>query len=418
MPTKSFSPRDFQGAIRIPGSKSQTIRAVLIALFARGTSTITGALESRDTEACFHVASQLGANLTFLDHHKTLVVDSTHLTPDPKGVSIDCMNSGTTLYLALCMLASLGIPVAVTGDEQLRKRPVKPLLDALRQLGVEVKGDELPCTIKGPIKGGSCSIECPTSQYLSGLLLGSVLAQGPVDIHVPLLYEKPYVGLTTGWLGRQCIAYECSGSWDFFHFPGRQKFTPFASEVPGDYSSASFFFALAALTGKPVTVTGLLKDDPQGDKRILDVLEAMGCTVVRKETEVTVFRTKPLKGGVFDLNDIPDTLPVLSVVATQAEGEVTFTNVAQARIKETDRIACMHQELEKLGAEIDEKPDGMTIHGGRPLHEALLSGHGDHRIIMALSILGSAVVPLEIDDTSAVDVTLPTFYRLLESLAS
>ena len=141
----------------------------------------------------------------------------------------------------------------------------------------------------------------------------------------------------------------------------------------------------------------------------------MGCEVTYGEHSVTVTGGKRLHGGTFDLNNIPDALPALCAVATACAGTVRLTNVAQARIKETDRIAVMRTELEKLGAEATEEPDGIIIQGGKPLHQAAVKGHGDHRIIMALSILSSRV-PLTIDDTSAVDVTFPSFYSLLESL--
>lgn len=408
-------PHAYQGTIRIPGSKSQTIRATLIATFARGTSTIEGILHSRDTEACFRLAESLGAKLSFANDGSTLTVDSRNLHLHDALV-LDCMNSGTTLYLASAMLATLPYKITITGDAQLCQRPVKPLLDALGALGATCQGTHAPFTIQGPLAGGSCSIECPTSQYLSALLLGCAMADGPSEIEVPLLYERPYVGLTLQWLDAHGIPYRAKKDWSHFSLQGKSHYHPLHARIPGDYSSASFFFALAALDGTSITVLGLEKDDAQGDKAILSILEAMGCTVSYGEDRVTVTGSGHLQGGTFDLNDIPDALPALCAVATACEGTVRLTNVAQARIKETDRIACMREELAKLGAEVEEEKDGIIIHGGRPLHPALVSGHGDHRIIMALSILSSKV-PLTIDDASAVDVTFPTFYSLLERLA-
>ena len=414
MQSMSLLPHTYQGTIRIPGSKSQTIRATLIATFAHGVSTITGVLQSRDTKACFHLAESLGAKLSFSEDGSTLTVDSTHLALRD-GLVLDCMNSGTTLYLATAMLATLPFRFTITGDGQLQKRPVKPLLDALVSLGAKCEGDHAPFSIQGPIAGGTCTIECPTSQYLSALLLGLAMADGASEIEVPLLYERPYVGMTLRWLDEQGISYQANGDWSHFHVDGRQRYQPVRAQVPGDYSSASFFFALAALDGSAITVTGLERNDSQGDKEILRILEAMGCEVTYGEHSVTVTGGKRLQGGTFDLNNIPDALPALCVVATACKGTVRLANVAQARIKETDRIAVMRMELEKLGVEVTEEPDGIIIHGGKPLHRAAVKGHGDHRIIMALSVLSSKV-PLTIDDTSAVDVTFPSFYSLLERL--
>ncbi len=409
-----LTPCTYQGTIRIPGSKSQTIRAVLIATFAKGRSTIHGLLHSRDTKACFHLVRSLGAKLTFSPDGSTLTIDSTALHLK-EGLVLDCMNSGTTLYLASAMLATLPYRIIITGDEQLQKRPVKPLLDALSALGATCEGDHPPFAITGPLLGGSCSISCPTSQYLSALLLATPMAQSESEIDVPLLFEKPYVGLTLEWLEKQQIAYQSKPDWSHFLVKGGQCYKPVETDIPGDYSSASFFFALAAISGTTITVQGLDPQDTQGDREILKVLEAMGCEISYGKQSVTVTGPSHLHGGKFDINNIPDALPSLCVVATQCIGEVTLCNVAQARIKETDRIAVMHEELEKLGAKVQEKEDGIVIHGGKPLHKSIVNGHGDHRIIMALAIL-SCRVPLEIDDTSAVDVTFPTFFTLLNSL--
>lgn len=414
---KTLLPRTYGGTIRIPGSKSQTIRAVLIATFARGVSHIRGALESRDTLAAFRLSEALGAKLAFDAAHDQLTVDSTAFLPKD-GTRIDCMNSGTTLNLAAGLLATLPVSVTLDGDGQLRRRPVAPLLDALRSLGAAIEGNGCPFTVRGPLTGGSCTISCPTSQYLSGLLLGCALAEGPSDIKVPLLYEKPYVGLTLAWLKEQGLEPEANADWSAWRLAGGGRFHPFDATVPGDWSSASFFLGLAAIGRTTITLQGLDADDIQGDRHILDVLQAMGCRVRVTDEGIALTGPQALEGGTFDLNAIPDTLPVLCAVATQAREDVTFTNVAQARIKETDRIRCMSEELAKLGAVITERPDGLTIHAGHPLHGGVVEGHGDHRIIMALSIL-SAVLPepLTIKDCDAVDVTFPGFYPLLESLA-
>jgi len=416
---RTFRPSRRAGAIRIPGSKSQTIRSYLLALEAHGVSIIQGALESSDTLACRKLCEALGA--TFTSTAQGLSIDSTHAFEHlPDIITVDCMNSGTSLYLSAGLLAATGKKVTLTGDGQLCKRPIAPLLSAYEKLGATVErlnGDTPPCTIQGPLHGGCCSIACPTSQYLSSLLLACPLAEGNSEIDIPLLYEKPYVSLTLGWLDAQHIRYSINSDLSHVSVPGGQHYHPFQATIPGDYSSATFFFCLAAICGTSITVEGLRPDDPQGDKKVLDILSAMGCKVSFSPDSVTVTGPSELKGGSFDLNDIPDALPVLSATACLAAEDVSFTNVSQARIKETDRIACMHEELAKLGADITESPDGMTIHAGRKLHGGTVDGHGDHRIIMALSTL-SAVVPGEvtIHGIDAVDVTFPTFFTLMDTL--
>lgn len=415
---RTFHPCVPRGRVLVPGSKSQTIRAYLIATFSQGISTVTGALESNDTLACRQICETLGAE--FSSHGERLTIDSTHLHPQ-EGMVLDAQNSGTTLYLATGLVASLGVRMTITGDEQLKKRPVGPLLDAYESLGATItrqNGAYPPFSIKGPLTGGSCSISCPTSQYLSSLLLSCPLAQGESMIDVPLLYEKPYVGLTLGWLEHQGIKLSIRTDWQHAVIPGGQRFIPLVgASIPGDWSSASFFLCMAAIAGGPITVDGLDPNDIQGDKRILDILSQMGCAIQWNQHAVTVSRKGPLAGGVFDLNDMPDALPVLAVTACYASEDVTFSNVAQARIKETDRIAVMREELEKLGASITERPDGMTIHHGHPLHGGICDGHGDHRVIMALAVCSIGVPEaVTIRGTDSAGVTFPTFFTLMDSL--
>ena len=417
---RTFSSAKYQGEVTVPGSKSQTIRAYLIATFSRGICIVSNALESNDTNSCRKLCEQIGAKFTFNDNHTTVTIDASRVPRClTKSLRVDCENSGTTLYLATGMLASLGCPVTITGDKQLRKRPVGALLEAFRGLGATIlsEGGFPPFTIKGPLKGGSVSIECPTSQYLSGLLLSCPLALSKSEITVPLLYEKPYVGLTLGWLDEQHIHYQISSDWQHAIIEGKQGYKGFTSLVPGDYSSASFFFCLAAICKSTITVRGLVRDDAQGDRKILDILSQMGCMVSYQKNSVTITGPDTLEGGVFDLNAIPDALPALACTACFARGDVTFTNVGQARIKETDRIAVMHQELEKLGARITERDDGMTIHSGMRLHASAVEGHDDHRIIMALSIISAGIQGnTTIRGIDAAKVTFPTFFTLFDSL--
>ena len=406
------------GKIIIPSSKSQTIRALLISVFSRGVSYIKHPLISDDTESCINAVKAMGADVNILENGD-ITVDATYAFSDMDELSIDAGNSGTTEYLSLPMLSSLGIQVNIDGDEMLRKRPLKPLLDALESLGAETESTEgfPPASIRGPLDGGECTIECKTSQYLSGLLLGAPLAIGDSHIKCSVLFEKPYVKMTLKWLDDQGIKYRISDALEEVWVKGGQSYKPHDTYIEGDFSSASFFFVAAAIHGTEVTVEGLDKNSTQGDKEILNILEKMGCSIKWNGMAVTVKGPEKLKGGVFDLNAIPDTLPALSVAAAFAEGDTILGNVEQARIKETDRIKVMRENLNELGVEAEERRDALIIHGNGSVKGGKAKGYGDHRVIMALAILGTRTEEkTEIDDVSAASVTFPTFFDLLEKL--
>ena len=413
-----LEPRKMSGTVEVPASKSQTIRAFLIAAAAEGTSTIRHPLVSSDTLSAVDAIRAFGAEVTFSEDGSAATVASKGLG-SASPVIVDAGNSGTTAYLLLPMAAALSVPVTITGDEQLRRRPTAPLAEAIKALGAEAKDTEgkPPVTVKGPLKGGKTTIECRTSQYLSGLLLASPLAEGKCIIDCSLLYEKPYVSLTLGWLDRQGIRYTISKDYMHAEVEGGQCYRPFDEYINGDFSSASFFFAAAAVSGTSVTVQGLDRNDPQGDKAILGILEEMGCTVEWDGNRVTVTGPERLKGGCFDLNAIPDTLPILSIAASAAEGDTVLGNVPQARIKETDRIRCMRENLERLGVEAEEREDALIIHGKGRIKGGKTMGYGDHRIIMSLAIASAASEEaIEIDDERAAAVTFPSFFSLLETI--
>lgn len=408
------------GTITIPASKSQTIRAFLIATFSKEKSIIRNPLISSDTNSCIEACRLLGAKIEFSKDKDIAYVDARGVNAEGKDLFINTQNSGTTTYLIYGLLGTLNArSVILSGDKQLNARPILPLVNAYRELGMKahLEGTTPPVKIIGALKGGRTSIECRTSQYLSSLLLALPLAAENSVVDCPLLYEKPYVEITLSWLKKQNIKYQISKDLQHVEIQGGQKYHGFDEMVTGDFSSASFFFAAAAVSGKEITIKGLDRNDPQGDKHFLDILQKMGCLVKWDGLSVTVKGPKELKGGVFDLNSMPDALPVFSVVAAAAREPVSIVNVSQARIKETDRIACMYKNLKALGCDLTERPDGLEIRGKGYLDGGEVSGFEDHRIIMALAI--SSLITkgeVKIDDESAVDVTFPTFFKLLESL--
>ena len=406
------------GKIIIPSSKSQTIRALLISAFSRGVSYIKHPLISDDTESCINAVKAMGADIS-IDDDGNITVDAENAFQDMDELFIDAGNSGTTEYLSLPMLASLGIKVTIDGDEMLRKRPLKPLLDALESLGAETESTDgfPPASIRGPLDGGDCTIPCKTSQYLSGLLLGTPLAVGDSHIKCSVLFEKPYVRMTLKWLDDQGIQYRISDDLEEAWVKGGQSYKPLDTYIEGDFSSAAFFFVAAAIQGTEITVEGLDRDSTQGDKEILDILQADAGTIEMNAIALTVTLPKALNGGDFDLNAIPDTLPALAVAAAFAKGDTILGNVPQARIKETDRISVMRENLNILGVDAEERSDALIIHGKGRVKGGSVKGYGDHRIIMALFILGTKTEETtEIDDVSAASVTFPTFFDLVKKL--
>lgn len=409
--------------ITIPTSKSQTIRALLIAVAAKGKSIIKAPLDSEDIKSCVKACIEMGADVKWSEDRKTITVDPSGVTRG-KYCEIDCGNSGTTLYLAMALAAGLGLHAKFIGDESLKKRPVAPLVNSLRDLGVRVLGDSLPITVSGPLVGGKTSIECRTSQYLSALLLACPLADNPSHIDVPLLYERPYVGITLSWLARQQVKID-NDNYSAFDVPVVGKYRCFEERIGGDYSSASFFFVYSAITGEEIRFDGLNKYDTQGDKGILTVLKRMGAAC-RTEDGGDIVVSNPdrkLRGKTFDLNGMPDSLPILAVAGCFAEGETRLINVSQAKIKESDRIAVMAEELSKLGADIKVLSDGLVIRGPVDFSgvSANVSGHKDHRVTMALEICSSAAKKLydadiRVEGKESVNITFPTFYELLESV--
>ncbi len=414
-----FPVRGLKGEITIPGSKSHTIRALIIATLAEGESILRQPLDSADTRSCIDVCRALGAEIETENGEEDLWrVQGTGGALTTPSDEIDVGNSGTSLYIGAGTAALADSSIRFTGDAQIRSRPVQPLLEALKDLGAETESKKkngcAPFSVKGPLKGGFTSIECPTSQYLSSLLLSAPLASGDSEITVPLLHEKPYVEMTLDWLDRQKIDY-MNHDFRVFTVRGNQHYSSFDESIPGDFSTATFFMCAAAITGSSITLHNLDMKDPQGDKEVADILASMGCSVKKNDHRLTI-QGKPMNGRKIDMNAIPDALPAMAVTACYAEGTTELVNVPQARLKETDRIAVMCRELKKCGADIEERPDGLVIRHS-PLKGGNVESHGDHRVAMSMAVGAlSAKRPIAIENAEAVAVTVPEFFPLLTKL--
>ncbi|PNT92428.1 3-phosphoshikimate 1-carboxyvinyltransferase [Clostridium thermosuccinogenes] len=403
------------GRVKIPGSKSHTIRALFIASLAEGRSEIINPLISDDAVSAVKTCKAMGADVKI--EKDRYIVDGFNGIPKVPDNVIDVGNSGTTLRFATAASA-LGDGYSVfTGDEQIRRRPIGPLLEALNNLGAQAfstRGDgRAPLVVKGRMTGGRTPLDSVTSQYLSALLISTPLLEKETEIDIIRLNEVPYVDITLWWLDKQNIRYENS-SYKTFYIPGGQKYKPFKEVIPGDFSSATFFMVLAAISGGEFILENLDISDPQGDRQVLDILKSMGAEVRIDGKNITI-SGRELIGREIDMNSIPDALPAMAVAGCFAEGETRLINVPQARLKETDRIRVMYEELSKLGADVEELPDGLIIRQSK-LKGCPLNGHGDHRIVMALAVAGLNIDGDTVIDTAeSISVTFPEFVDLVKA---
>jgi 3-phosphoshikimate 1-carboxyvinyltransferase len=409
--------RSLGGSVTIPGSKSHTIRALFIGSLAEGTSWIRSPLVSKDAEAALCACRGFGAEIE--EERDAFAVKGFGGCPRPPKDVIDVANSGTTMNFAIGMAALTPGAAILTGDEQVQKRPVGPLIDSLNELGVEVfslKGDgNPPVVVRGKPdaeKGGFCRMDAPVSQYLSSLLIHAPLFEKDTDIEMIRLLEVPYVEMTLWWLDKLGIRYENDG-FKRFHIYGRQTYEPFDVTIPGDFSSATFFAVWAAVSGAEIFMKNLDMNDVQGDKEVLGILERMGAKITVTPEGVGV-RGGKLVGARMDLNATPDAICAMAVAGCFAQGETRIENVPQARLKETDRIAVIAAELGTMGAKIEERDDGLVIRQS-VLSGTDVQGHGDHRVVMSLAIAGLLSEGVTtVENAEAVGVTFPEFPKLVK----
>ncbi len=409
-----------EGRVAIPASKSHTIRAVVIAGLARGESRVLAPLDSADTRSAVRAMRALGADIDASDPAAWRIAGVAG-RPLPRQKEVDVGNSGTTLrtVMAAAALMPEDREIILTGDEQIRRRPAGPLAAALRKLGARVRALETancaPFAVAGKLRGGQVEIEAVTSQYVTALLLACPLAPGETRIEVPVLNEAPYVQMTLDWLAAQNIPVEREGL-RRFRLPGGCRYSGFVKRMPADFSSATFFLGAGALGQNQVTCCGLDLNDSQPDKAVLDYLRAMGAAVESTPAGDVRVKACGLRGIEIDMNQTPDALPVMAVLGCFAEGRTLLRNVAHARIKETDRIAVMARELRKMGARIEELPDGLRIEHA-PLHGAAVDGQRDHRVVMALALAGlNSPGETVIAGAEAAGVTFPNFAELMRSI--
>lgn len=416
--------------VSVPGSKSITNRALVLAAMAAPGMTVWDALRSEDTEVMIDCLRRLGWIVTadWTKNEVSVHRDQSHeiIEDDdwiPNG-SADLFvgNSGTTVRFLTAMLGLGEGTYRLDGVPRMRERPIQDLLDAMQQLGVDARsetGNGCPPVIihASGMRGGHVRVKADvSSQFLSGLLLAAPFARGDtlIEIDGPMVSE-PYVDMTVAMLRWFDLKVETDRQ-GRYHVPGNQQQCVGTYPVEPDASSASYFFAAAAIAGGTVTVRDMQRDMLQGDVKFVDCLEQMGCRVEYTADGIAV-HGGTLRGIDVDMNAISDTVMTLAAVALFADGPTTIRNVAHIRHKETDRIAAVATELRKLGAAVDEFPDGLRI-TPRPLTGCAVDTYNDHRMAMSLALVGLKVPGVVINNPGCVAKTYPEFWDDFEKLRS
>jgi 3-phosphoshikimate 1-carboxyvinyltransferase len=408
-------------SVRVPGSKSLTNRALLVAALASGTSRLTGGLESDDTRVMLDALARLGCRVA-VDGNAWRVPGCDGRLRAPEG-TLYVGNSGTTARFLTAAAALADGPVVIDGNARMRERPISDLVQALERLGgrCEILGEGGCPPVRvagGGLSGGSARIDASrSSQYVSAVLLAAPYAAKDVDLAFEdgVLVSRPYVELTLQIMsafGAEA-RFEAGGG---LHVAAGRPYSARDYAVEPDASSAAYPFCAAAIAGGRVRVEGIPRDSIQADLGLLDVLERMGCTVVRGEAFAEV-RGAPagLRGVDVDMNDLPDAVLALAVVALFADGATRIRNVANLRIKETDRLAALECELRKLGADARAGADDLTIVPG-PLRPAEIDTYDDHRIAMAFALAGLRIPGVVIRDPGCVSKTWPEYFSMFEHL--
>jgi 3-phosphoshikimate 1-carboxyvinyltransferase len=420
---KEIRPKSsIDAAVVIPGSKSVTHRALITAGLAQGESLLKEFLTCEDTLYTANALRELGVQISIEGANATVSGLGGEFSDAPAKKEIYVGNSGTSYRLLLSIVALARGEYTLTGTPRMHTRPVGDLVKALNSLGVEascIERDDFPpvsVNAKG-IPGGSVKIPGgQSSQFVSSLLLAGPYAGSDVEIEVTgRLVSRPYVDVTLDVMKSFGIPVSRDG-YRCFRIKAGQRYYPSLFKIDGDVSSASYFWGAAAVTGGTVVTENIHPHNTrQGDIALLDIMEKMGCRIER-ETDRVIVHGGALSGIDVDMGSVPDMVPTLAAIALFAEGKTTIRNVPHLRHKESDRLGDTALELRRLGSRIEERDDGLVIHGGGDLSGATTDPHDDHRLAMSLAIVGLRVPGIKIKDENCVEKSFPRFWELWESL--
>lgn len=409
------------GVVRLPGSKSLSNRALLLAALSEGATVLTGLLDADDTRVMRSALSTLGIAVSDGDGRLVIAGGDGHFPV--RAAELNLGNAGTAFRSLTAALAFAGGQYRLDGVPRMRERPIGDLVDALNALGADITYAAAvgypPLLIRPAVKIEASEVEVRgdvSSQFLSGLLMAAPLVAPDHGLAIRVagdLISRPYVTMTLAMMARFGVEVERDGA--VFRVPRARYRSPGNVAVEGDASGASYFLALGAIAGGPVRVEGVGSSSVQGDVRFADALVSMGARIRIGDDwiECSAPASGPLLPLIGDFNHIPDAAMTLAVAACFASGPSTLRNIGSWRVKETDRIAAMATELRKLGAEVDTGPDWLRVVPPKVWREATIDTYDDHRMAMCLSLAAAAGVPVHIRDPGCVAKTFPEYFERL-----
>ena len=406
-------------SVTAPPSKSYTHRALIAAALAQGASTIVHPLMADDTKLTLLALRNLGVAI-HADQHTILLEGCDGSFPNKPGTVLDLDNSGTSLRLLASAALLAAHPVTLTGSARMQERPLGPLAHTLNDLGGMVvftkKEGYPPVTIGGKLLGGTAMIDgSASSQFASSIMMAAPYSRGPVDLTITgTPASQSYLDITAGVMTDFGATIRREG-YRRFLVSNKDRYTGRTFVIEGDYSSASYFFALAAICGGKVTVAGLAPDSVQGDRLFLAALQKMGCTVLYAHDGVTVEHEGPLDGITIDMSSAPDTVQTLCMVAAVATTPTIITGIGHLKYKESDRIAITADRLKSLGGKVTTESDRIviqpaTLHGGR------IDPANDHRTAMSFAVLGLGIGDITITGAECVNKSFPGFWETLSQV--
>ncbi len=406
-----IKPKLLKGNIVVPSSKSLGHRGIIAAALSRGISRVDNIQLSKDIEATMEIMKELGAVVNIEGH--SLYIDGRKMFSYEKKLDLRCRESGSTLRFLIPLALTKDGDYIFHGEGKLISRPLEPYYKIFEEKGIKYSREEggLPLKVRGKLTSGTYRVRGDiSSQFITGLLFSLPIIEGNSRIQITTKLEsKGYIDLTLDILKDFGIEIE-NNNYKEFNIRGAQKYNSRNYYVEGDYSQGAFFLVAGAL-GSSIVCYGLNKDSLQGDKVILDILEAMGCNMEESEEGIKVNPSKT-KGIEIDASNCPDLVPVLTVLASLSEGETKIVNAKRLRIKECDRLHAITKELNKLGANIIELEDSLIISGVNELKGGEVDSHNDHRIVMALAIAATrAKGDVIINNPSAVEKSYPNFFK-------
>jgi len=411
------------GVVNVPGSKSLSNRALLLAALCEGDTELTNLLDSDDISHMLNALTQLGVNYTLSDDKTRCVVKGNggaFNVSEPQELFLG--NAGTAMRPLCAALAVSNVDVVLTGEPRMEERPISDLVDGLREAGADIKylkNDGFPpLQIKGKaLTANEMSVDgSVSSQFLTALLMAAPLFKNDVTIKIKgELVSKPYIDITLDTMAKFGVEV-VNNNYQTFTISGDAKYVaPGKFMVEGDASSASYFLAAGAIKGGTVRVTGIGKNSIQGDIRFAEVLEAMGASVNWHDEYIEVTGA-PLKGISMDMNHIPDAAMTIATTALFAEGPTLMTNIYNWRVKETDRLHAMATELRKVGAKVEEGHDYIKVWPTDELKHAEIDTYNDHRIAMCFSLVALSDTAVTINDPGCTRKTFPDYFTRFNTL--